>query len=173
MASERVFRSPSVGWRTESRITPATCPSRRVEWVKLLGVPRFFVTDQGPIRCRARVGAGLPPSLPKHFIAAQERQVHARRARRFHIRALATRPILVMPNRQKNLMFEQLRTVAVRVHARDIANIVTVGLQPADGANFCPENKILGAGYGPNLVTSRKRPIVANLIGTTVAGWRV
>ncbi len=95
------------------------------------------------------VGAGavdavFPAGLPEDLVAAEEGEVDARFARRFHVLALLRRPVLVVAHRQVGLVLEDLIAAAVGVDTGEVADVVAVALQPADHRVLGVERRVLG-----------------------------
>ena len=75
-----------------------------------------------------------------------------------------------MTDREVNLVFLQLAALPGAVQSIDIdpghvRDVVTVGLQPADGANFCSKNEILRSGEAADAVAGGKGSVITDLIG--------
>ena len=156
-AGECVFRAAAIGGRAEARIAPRAGPFRRR--VDLGVVERFLVADECAIRLRAEL-ARLPARFPEHFVAAEERQVDAAVACRFDVRALIARPVLVVAHREIRLMRLDQRARAIGVDAREVADVVPVGFEPADHRVFGVEQPAL------RIVVARiERAVVADLRG--------
>src|SRR5689334_10906755 len=89
----------------------------------------LLVADQRAVRGIEPIYAVFITGLPKHLIAAEERQVHFSIARRFHIGALVARPVLVLSRRDEHSVIFEQRAYAVGVNAGEISQVVAIGLQ--------------------------------------------
>src|SRR5207237_5403304 len=110
LARECVFRATAISRRAESCIAPRARGYRirarveRIQRVIVDVVPhRLLVADEGAERRHGAVDARLPARLPEHLVAAEERQIHAGIARLLDAGALVARPVLVVPDRAKDL----------------------------------------------------------------------
>ena len=124
------------GLKLGSRQLPVQVGGRGVEDSGHIG---FFVTNQRAVRRCAWVSTRFPPRLPENFITAKKGQVHSGGPRRLDVGTLDAAPVLVMTDREENLVIDQLGAFsggiqAIGVDPGHVTNIVTVGLQPADGA---------------------------------------
>ena len=156
-AGQAVLWTSAIGRRAEARVAPRAGPFRRR--VDLGVVERFLVADECAIRLRAEL-ARLPARFPEHFVAAEERQVDAAVACRFDVRALIARPVLVVAHREIRLMRLDQRARAIGVDAREVADVVPVGFEPADHRVFGVEQPAL------RIVVARiERAVVADLRG--------
>ena len=63
-------------------------------------------------------------------------------ARRFDVRALRRRPVLVVPDREENLVFAQLGSPAIGINAGRVADVVSVGLEPPEHRIFRVEQPV-------------------------------
>ena len=92
---------------------------------------RLLVADERSVRRICAINAWLPSRLLEDFIAAKKCQVHACCPGSFNSGPLSARPIFVVPNGQENLVLLDQRAVPVRVHAREITDVVSVCLKPS------------------------------------------
>ena len=101
----------------------------------------------------------------KTLVAAEEGEVDAGGPGRFDVGALARRPVLVVADREEDLVVEDLGAAAVGVHAGEVADVVAVALQPADHRVLGVEQPVLGG-----RAAGRERPVVADLVGAAGIG---
>jgi hypothetical protein len=79
------------------------------------------------------VDAVLPARFPEYFVAAEEGEVNTCIPRRLNIGALRRRPVFVVADRQEGFVLRQhSRAIAVGIHTGAVADLVAVGLEPAD-----------------------------------------
>ena len=154
-AGQCVFRPAAVGRRAEARVAPRPGPLRRR--IDLRVVERFLVADERSTR-RDAVEAWLPARLPEHLVAAEEREVDAGVARRFDVRALIRRPVLVVADREVNPVPLDQRRAGVGIDAGEVAHVVAVGFEPAEHRVFGVEQPALGI-----VIACIERAVVADL----------
>ena len=143
-------RPPSAGGLNRGSRQVPVQTGRRVDL--RVGV-RLLVRDE-------RAVAVLPARLPEDLVAAEERQVHAGVARRLDVRALGTRPVLVVAYRQEGPVLADLGAEAVAVDVREVRDVVAVALQPAHHRVLGVEDPVLGG-----VLARGERPVVADLVG--------
>src|SRR5207244_2103119 len=132
----------------------------------------LLVGDQGAV-------VVLPAGLPEDLVAAEEGQVHAGVAGGLDVGALLAGPVLVVADREEGLVVAQLAAgehwrggqgvglaEPVGVDAADVAEVVAVGLEPADHRVLGVEQERLGLA-----VAGDEGAVVADLVGA--AGWQV
>ena len=100
--------------------------------------------------------------------------MHPRSARRLNVGTLNFRPILIMADRQENLVTSnELGTFAGRIQAfgidaGDVAHVIAVGLQPMNGRYLHSKKEILRARKGADPVAGSDRAVVTYLVGTAI-----
>src|SRR5690606_1027530 len=130
-------------------------------------VPSLLVGDQGLVGRAGAVDARRPARFPIDLVATQERKVYACVPRRLDVRALVGGPVFVVPNRQKDLAGEQLLAGPGSVYSRDVVDVVSILLQPADGRIFRAEDEILRA-RGEAAVAGDYGTVVADRAGSSL-----
>ena len=155
---ERVFGAASVGRWAEAGIAPSSRPRCGIGGVGFHAGQRFLVAHQRAIGHIRTIDAVFPTRLPEKLVAAEERHIHSRVARGFHVGAARPRRIFVMPRRDVGLVIGDQAAAARRVHPGEIRHVVAVGFQP-------PDHRILSVKYprggfkGPRV----EGPVVADL----------
>src|SRR5262249_28520988 len=162
-AGQTVLGPAAVGRRAEARVAPVAGPDVR-QRVGLGVVERFLVADQRAIGRAGAVDAVLPARLPKAFIPTEKRQADAGVAGGLDVGALVGRPVFVVAHRQEDLVVLDLAAPAGAVHVGKVADVVAVGLQPADHGILGVEDVIEAA----EAIAARaviERTVVAHLVG--------
>ena len=110
------------------------------------------------------VGARLPPRLPEDLVAAEEGEVDGAGVvtSRLDVRSLLPRPVLVVADRQEDLVLQDLAAAAVGVDTGEVADVVPVLLQPAHHRVLGVEQPVLGRG-----LDRVEGPVVADLVRAT------
>ena len=86
--------------------------------------------------------------IPIGLVAAQEGEIDPRVCRSLDIGELRLRPVFVVADVDVGFGIEQQSGIGRGIDAGDVADIVTVLLQPIDRGVFLAEQEILRAGRG-------------------------
>ena len=161
-AAQGVLGSTAVAGRAESRIPPRPGPRRggRVDDAVRMGL---LVADERPVGRPAAVDAVLPAGLPEDLVPAEEGEVDPGGPRGLDVGPLPARPVLVVSHREERGVLEQLGAASVGVDPRCVADVVAVGLQPADHGVLGVEDPVL-VGVSPR----GEGPVVADLVGAPI-----
>ena len=147
--------------RGEPRVAPGTGPFRaRVDLRVRLG---FLVRHQGAVW---RAGTGdrwLVASTPVGLVSREELQVDSRLARCLHIRALRSRPVLVVADRQEHFVLEQVGPEAIGVDAARVRDAVPVLLHEPDQRVLVGEVEVAAL----TVATGDEGAVITQLVGTT------
>ncbi len=155
-AGQRVL-GPAALRVERARVAPRAGPDVRSRIDLGVGV-RLLVGDE-------RAVIALPARLPEHLVAAEEGEVHARVARRLHVRALRARPVLVVPDGEEGAVLEQLGPEAVAVDAGEVADVVAVALEPADHRVLALKTQ-----SSRRAAARGERAVVGDLVGAALRG---
>ena len=159
-AGQFVLRTAAIGRGAEPRVAPGAGPDARILWIERFVGVRLLVADERAMVGARTVDAVFPAGLPEDLVAAEEGEVDPRFPRRFDVRPLRARPVLVVAHREKDFVVEDLAAAAIGVNAGEVADVVAVALEPAHHRVLSVEGGVLSAA-----APRRQRPVVADLVG--------
>ena len=142
-SGKRIFWSSGSVDRVAKQTRSAVCRPVRVE---LRPAPDVLVFHDRSVGRMAGVETRCKLDIPIDLIAAQEGEIDTRVCRSLYIGELRLRPIFVVADIYVSVGIEQQRGIGRGIDAGDVADIVTVLLQPIDRSVFLAEQEILWAG---------------------------
>ena len=151
-SGERIFRrSGSVDRVAEQTRSAVGRPVR----VELRPAPDVLVFDDRPVGRMAGVETRCKLDIPIGLVAAQEGEIDAGVGRSLYVGELRLRPVFVVADIEVGVGIEQQCGIGRGIDAGDVADIVTVLLEPINRRVLLAKQEIRRAGRREPLNSSR------------------